>query len=579
MRPRVRLALAAVLLLALALRGMEARFGLPYLHHFDEPAIGHRALDVLRTGDWNPHFFHYPSLLLYLNVGVDVLHYFHLVSQPEDDPLALASLDEVETGPADDPWFVSHPSFYLWNRRLTALFGTAAVLLTFLLARRLWSDSPRARTEDGADLAGLLAALALATLPFYVVHSAYLSTDVPASTLALAAVFFSVRFVQDRRSRDLALAALLVGLAASTKYNLASALTVPVAALAITRLRRPAMPTTEPAAGSSPSGHRPWLWAALVALPAVGFLVGTPYALFDLRTFLDHAGYEVRHYLVLGHDPVTVQPGWPHLLADLEKLVGHAGIWLVLPALAGAAVALRRRAGWVAFLLPALQLVLTARTSVHFHRNLLVLYPFLAVAFGLGVVALGGWLGRGLRRRGPRWRRPAVVGFWILVALLLGGRTVRTLAASWRTAGTPETRSQAVDEINSRAAAARTRSSGPPASPLAVRIAAELELHPLDLERLEVPYEVKPLAEIACHPEPRTVALVPRRMTTWIPSRQPEVDRLNALLERKGPEVFALPGRNTVLTHFSTDPAVVLRLPWSWPDGVVPTESCASPGT
>jgi len=563
---------------------MEARSGLPYLHHFDEPAIGHRALDVLRTGDWNPHFFHYPSLLLYLNVGVDVLHYFHLVSQPEDDPLALASLDEVETGPADDPWFISHPSFYLWNRRLTALFGTAAVLLTFLLARRLWNGPPRTRTESGADegaadLAGLLAALALATLPFHVVHSAYLSTDVPAATLALAAVFFSVRFVQDRRSGDLALAALLVGLAASTKYNLATALTVPAAALAITRLRRAAAPTAEPAAGASPPGHRPWLWAALVALPAVGFLVGTPYALFDLRTFLDHAGFEVRHYLVRGHRLATIEPGWPHLLADLEKLVGQAGIWLVLPALAGAVVALRRRAGWVAFLLPALQLVLTARTSVHFHRNLLVLYPFAAVAFGLGVVALGGWLGRGLRRRGPRWRRPAVVGFWILVALLLGGRTVRTLAASWRTASTPETRSQAVDEINSRAAAARTRSSGPPASPLALRIAAELELHPLDLERLEVSYEVKPLAEIACHPEPRTVALVPRRMTTWIPSRQTEVEGLNTLLERKGPEVFALPGRNTVLTHFSTDPAVVLRQPWSWPDGEPPAAECASPAS
>lgn len=574
MKPRTRLALAAILLLALALRGMEARFGLPYLHHFDEPALELRSLQVLRTGDWNPRFFHYPSLLIYLNVGVDIAHYFHLVSLPEDDPETLASLDEVKTGPADDPWFISHPSFYLWSRWLNAVFGTAAVWLTFLLTRRLWSLSPRRRAEEGdpeaaggdrsgADLAGLLAALVLATVPFHVVHSAYFTTDVPAATLALAVVFFSVRFVQERRPRDLALAALFVGLAASTKYNLASALLVPTVALVGARLRRSFDPTGDPA-----PADRPWLWVALMALPAVGFLVGTPYAVFDLRTFLDHAGHEVRHYLVMGHDPVTVEAGWPHLRAELGELLTQAGAWVLLPALAGLAVALRRRVGWLAFLLPALQLAFTARTVVMFHRNLMILYPFVGIAFGLGTVALMGMLGRRLRHRGSRWHRTAVATGWALVALLLGIRTVQVFAVSWTTATTPETRSRAVDRINARAAETGS---------FAVHIAAELELHPLDLERLEVPYQVQPLADIACQPEPGSRVLVPQRVTTWIPKHQPAVDRLTNLLERTGPEVFALPGRNTVLTHFSTNPAVALRQPWSWPDSGLRPLECANP--
>ena len=574
MKPRTRLALAAILLLALALRGMEARFGLPYLHHFDEPALELRSLGVLRTGDWNPRFFHYPSLLIYLNVGVDVVLYFHLMAQPEDHPETLGSLDDVKTGPADDPWFISHPSFYLWSRWLNALFGTAAVWLTFLLTRRLWNLSRRRRAEEGepeaagsdrfgADLAGLLAALALATIPFHVAHSAYFSTDVPAATLALAVVFFTVRFVQDRRPRDLALAALFVGLAASTKYNLASALLVPTVALIGARLRRSFDPTGDPA-----PAYRPWLWAALIGLPAVGFLVGTPYALFDLRTFLDHAGHEVRHYLVMGHDRVTVEAGWPHLRAELDKLLTEAGAWILLPALAGLAVALRRRVGWLAFLLPALQLVLTARTMVMFHRNLMILYPFVGVAFGLGTVALLGMPGRRLRDRGSHWHRAAVTAGWTLVALLLGVRTVQLLGVSWTTATTPETRSQAVDRINSSAAEA---------GPFAVRIAEELEVHPLDLERLEVPYRVKPLADIACQPEPGTRVLVPQRVTTRIPRHQPAVERLNNLLERTEPAVFALPGRNTVLTHFSVNPAVALRQPWSWPDGDLRPLECATP--
>jgi len=575
MRRRARLALGLILLVAFTVRGMETRFGLPYLHHWDEPALGHRALGILETGDWNPHFFHYPSLLLYLNAGVDVLHYFHLVSQPEDDPTALTSLDEVVTGDENDPWYISHPSFYRWNRLLTALFGTVAVGLAFLLARRLWPEMATPRGDDpdttGADLAGLLAALALATLPFHIHHSSYLTTDVPAATLAFAVVLLSVRFVQDRRPGDLIAAAALVGFAASTKYNLASAWAVPVVALLSVRAGR-----ARSAQGClDRPGYRPWLWAVVTGLPAVCFLVGTPFALADLRTFLDHVGYELRHYLVLGHDPVTVEPGWPHLIADLERLTAHAGGLVILPALVGLAVALRRGVGWLAFLLPLLQLLLTARTSALFHRNLMILYPAVAVAFGLGAVALVRMLSGVLETRRPAWRRPAVVAAWALVGVLLGVRAVQVFADGWDTWTTPETRSQAVHEINRRATAARDGQPGPERRrpPLELRIAAELEMHPLDLQRLELPYRVEPLARIACRPEPRTRVLVPRRVAAWIAAEEPRVERLNRLLERGGVEVFALPGRDTLLTHFSVNPAVVLRQPWSW-TGEGPAPDC-----
>lgn len=571
LRPWVRLALAAVLVLAFFARGLHTRMGLPYLHHWDEPAIGHKALDILRTGDYNPHFFQYPSLLIYLHAGVDVLHYFHLVSQPEDEAGALASLAEIETGPANDPWFVSHPSFYQWNRTLTALFGTVAIALVFFLARRLWfawstGDATEARAGPAADLAGLLAAGALATLAFHIRHSAFLTTDAPAVTLALAAVFLSVRFAQDRRPRDLALAALLAGFAASTKYNLGTTALVPFVALLgvwASRLR-----TRSPE--ESPAGYHPVLWAAVLGLPTVGFLAGTPYALLDLRAFLDDAGYEIHHYLVQGHPPWTVEPGGPHLVADLGLLVTYAGWPLLLPALVGLAVALRRKAGWLALLLPVLQLFLTARTSVLFHRNLLILYPFVAVAFGLGVLAAMQGLDRLLRTRKLRWRLAARVLAWGLVAWMLGARAVHEIAIGWQSWAVAETRSQAVDEVNRRVAEAG-EPSGPP---LELEIAAELELHPLDLERLAVPYRIRPLAEIACRPEPRTRVLVPQRVSTRLPSLEVESERLDGLLARGGGEIATVGDRVTQLSLFSTDPAVVLRRPWPTDDGGRPLPGC-----
>jgi hypothetical protein len=62
--PLPRLALAAILLLALGLRLWGIHYGLPWLFYFhDEPQVVLRALRF-GTGDLNPHFFIWPATLL-----------------------------------------------------------------------------------------------------------------------------------------------------------------------------------------------------------------------------------------------------------------------------------------------------------------------------------------------------------------------------------------------------------------------------------------------------------------------------------------------------------------------------------
>ena len=59
-------ALAVLLFAGLWARGQASREGLPYLHHWDEPFVANRALRILQTGDFNPRFFNYGSLRIYL---------------------------------------------------------------------------------------------------------------------------------------------------------------------------------------------------------------------------------------------------------------------------------------------------------------------------------------------------------------------------------------------------------------------------------------------------------------------------------------------------------------------------------
>src|SRR4051812_38880027 len=58
--------LVAVLAVAATVRCWGFRSGVPFAVGVDEPAVVDRALRILRTGDWNPHVFDYPTLVIYL---------------------------------------------------------------------------------------------------------------------------------------------------------------------------------------------------------------------------------------------------------------------------------------------------------------------------------------------------------------------------------------------------------------------------------------------------------------------------------------------------------------------------------
>jgi hypothetical protein len=62
-----RWALIGLIALGLGLRVWGISFGLPYLYHPDEPVGAGVAINMVRTGDLNPHSFGYGSLFFYLN--------------------------------------------------------------------------------------------------------------------------------------------------------------------------------------------------------------------------------------------------------------------------------------------------------------------------------------------------------------------------------------------------------------------------------------------------------------------------------------------------------------------------------
>src|SRR6188768_3123948 len=110
-----------------------------------------RAVRMMKTADFNPHFFDWPSLTIYLQLGVAALSFLHGAMQGRWNNLDAVSTADLLTN----------------ARALTAVFGTATVWVTYLIARR-WGQ-----TE------ALVAALLMAVIPYHVRESHYALADVP----------------------------------------------------------------------------------------------------------------------------------------------------------------------------------------------------------------------------------------------------------------------------------------------------------------------------------------------------------------------------------------------------------------
>ncbi|MFQ6013922.1 MAG: DUF2298 domain-containing protein [Anaerolineae bacterium] len=107
----------------------------------------------------------------------------------------------------------------LVGRVLSALFDTGTLLLTFLLARRLY----------GAKV-GLLATVFLTFTVLHIQLAHFYAFDTVMTTFVVAAVYFGVRLVQEGRVREAVALGAVVALAIASKFSAMPVLAVVVAA-------------------------------------------------------------------------------------------------------------------------------------------------------------------------------------------------------------------------------------------------------------------------------------------------------------------------------------------------------------
>jgi hypothetical protein len=358
-------ALVVIVVGGLILRLYAVGWGLPYVDHPDEPSAANTVLGMLRRGDWDPHFFKKPSLYYYALRLAFEAHWRY--------GLAKGLYSDMSQLPLGTYYYITTPGFFVWGRTLTALFGVATLFVIYTIGRRCW----------GAAV-GLSAAAVLAVLPFHVRNSQFLTVDVLTGLTTALALVAALRLLDDRRWRAYALAGLLTGLAASTKYPAAS---IALAVILAHWLRLGRLSLRD-------FWRLPWamLWSV------IGFVLATPYALITPGAFINGVLKQYGDYNTPGGDLFR---RWP--VSGYLNFFWSDGL-LPLPFIAvliGVVVVIRRRdrAGLVmiGFALPYLLFVLSQHK--HFFRNLMPIFPVLVLLVGIGIAATASFVLRWIVRR------------------------------------------------------------------------------------------------------------------------------------------------------------------------------------
>ena len=151
-----------------------------------------RAVRMMKTGDFNPHFFDYPTLYMYVQAVV-----------------ARRALpgrrDAGQVGGA--------------GAGAARGRSTSGAARSRRCSARPRSGSSTAPACAGARATALLAAVLFAVMPLHVRESHYVLTDVPVTFFVMLTLLLSLRAHERATAGAFALAGAAAGLAGATKYN------------------------------------------------------------------------------------------------------------------------------------------------------------------------------------------------------------------------------------------------------------------------------------------------------------------------------------------------------------------------
>ncbi|MDR0220804.1 MAG: glycosyltransferase family 39 protein [Lachnospiraceae bacterium] len=181
--------LAVIIFIGAILRFVGADWGLPYKLHADEHAITDDAFRIAANQGHQPLTLNRPD-----HTSIKLIAFVWQI------------VDFLVGGDIAEDYDANPIRYYTTARLVTASFGTASILLAFMIAAQF------------SPVAGLVAAGLFALSPTFVTHSHYITPEILQTFCLLCVTFFMMLYLDNQKLSTLALACVFCALAFCEKY-------------------------------------------------------------------------------------------------------------------------------------------------------------------------------------------------------------------------------------------------------------------------------------------------------------------------------------------------------------------------
>ena len=195
------LGILTIILLGLFIRLYGLGWGLPDIYEEATPLKTAWKMwnwDRSMGIDPNPHFFNYPSFMIYLHFGLQALLFGLMKFRG-----AVGNAIDYQI-----KYIVDATPWYLLGRLVSTIFSLGTIVFTYLIGYRI-----------GSRRIGLLAALFIALNAFFIERSQMIEVDVPLTFGAMFAIWAALRILHTPTLQNYIIAGLAVGSATAMKYT------------------------------------------------------------------------------------------------------------------------------------------------------------------------------------------------------------------------------------------------------------------------------------------------------------------------------------------------------------------------
>jgi hypothetical protein len=233
-----------VFILALIIRSFFVTLNYPFVFHPDEPTIVNSTINL--RYDPNPKHFDWPTFYYYFTYPF--FYFYEKIYFLLNDLNVLSNQN------------INSISYYLISRFLTSIFGAATAVIVYFILKNM-------KVTPELSLVG---ACIMALIPFHVTRSALALSDIPMVFFAGISIYFLSKNLNNFIESNFIWACFFAGLSVSTKYNgYMIFLTLALFILFIKKFHFSDFVFYCKSAGAS----------------FLGFFIGTPYFIFDYKTF------------------------------------------------------------------------------------------------------------------------------------------------------------------------------------------------------------------------------------------------------------------------------------------------------